>query len=421
MPGATPNTRTNTTLFCAYDLAVTLTGSLRLEAAPLKHLPLVVCDSHANQASYAFPSPATGRWLLNQKATEASTFMARWLLTHHRGILSTHICHALSTSLQFAHTLLRCLRPSLPNMQIMQDMWSSVRHRRVPFKDGWLDTNTLQFHPLPYPRHLLVTQPALSITYQELMAVGEADLQEATHVLNMYFPADAEREWLLRFLGRCLALHDCCKVLVCMTDSLGDDDMPGNAVKTTLLNWLQSVLGSCNCSMQSGQALTLGHSASSTHASEPQHISAPLLRCFDEVSHTNSTSCAHQLNYGQLKYLTAGRNTQPAVLIAANVHNGPNLTNLQERDPALTSRLVMLPARGRFNQTPGQGTVNIQEKLYALAPAFARLLVDAFAAYKTSGNQLLPFLSSMILFKQLVIHSSALHTFCTSDVAATRD
>jgi hypothetical protein len=253
------------------------------------------------------------------------------------------------------------------------------------------------------------------------MAVGEADLQEATHVLNMYFPADAEREWLLRFFGRCLAPHDCCKVLVCMTDSLGDDDMPGNAAKTTLLNWLQSVLGSCNCSMQSGQALTLGHSASSTHASEPQHISAPLLRCFDEVSHTNSTACAHQLNYGQLKYLTAGRNTQPAVLIAANVHDWPNLTNLQERDPALTSRLVMLPARGRFNQTPGQGTVNIQEKLYALAPAFARLLVDAFAAYKTSGNQLLPFPSSMILFKQLVIHSSALHTFCTSDVAATRD
>lgn len=106
MPGATPNTRTNTTLFCAYDLVVTLTGSLQLEAAPLKHLPLVVCDSHANQASYAFPSPATGRWLLNQKATEASTFMAHWLLTHHRGILSTHVCHALSTSLQLSHTLL---------------------------------------------------------------------------------------------------------------------------------------------------------------------------------------------------------------------------------------------------------------------------------------------------------------------------
>jgi hypothetical protein len=196
-------------------------------------------------------------------------------------------------------------------MQVLHDIWSRVRHQRVPFKDGWLDTSTLEFHPLPYPQHLMVTQPAISITYQQLMAVGEADIQEATRVLSTYFPVDAEREWLLRFWGRCLAPHDCCKMLVCLTDSLGDDDKPGNAAKTTLLTWLQSVLGACNCSMQSGHALTLG---SSSHTCEPQLITAPLLRCFDEISRTNSTAYAHQLNYGKLKSLTAGQpwQKQPA-------------------------------------------------------------------------------------------------------------
>jgi hypothetical protein len=90
------------------------------------------------------------------------------------------------------------LRPSLPNMQIMQDMWSRVWHRRVPFKDGWLDTNTLQFHPLPYPRHLLVTQPALSITYQELMAVGHYGQGPSTshpqivHIRSYTVPSTAD-------------------------------------------------------------------------------------------------------------------------------------------------------------------------------------------------------------------------------------
>jgi hypothetical protein len=70
-------------------------------------------------------------------------------------------------------------------MQVLHDIWSRVRHQRVPFKDGWLDTSTLEFHPLPCPQHLMVTQQAISITYQQLMAVGEADIQEATRVLKM--------------------------------------------------------------------------------------------------------------------------------------------------------------------------------------------------------------------------------------------
>jgi hypothetical protein len=150
-------------------------------------------------------------------------------------------------------------------------MWSRVRHKRVPFKHGWLDTETLEFHPLPYPRKLMVTQPTLNITYQQLMAVSATDMLEATRALSTYSPVASEREWLLRFLGRCLAPHDCCKMLVCLTDSLGDDDKPGNAAKTTLLTWVQSVLGAGNCTMQSGQALALG---SSSQASEPQLITA---------------------------------------------------------------------------------------------------------------------------------------------------
>jgi hypothetical protein len=86
-------------MFCAYELAAKLTTHLHLEAEPLKQLPLAVCDTRTSQAMYAFPSAATGRWVLNQKATEASMFMAHWLLTHHRGLLSSDVCHALSTSL----------------------------------------------------------------------------------------------------------------------------------------------------------------------------------------------------------------------------------------------------------------------------------------------------------------------------------
>jgi hypothetical protein len=108
-------------------------------------------------------------------------------------------------------------------------------------------------------------------------------------------------------------------------------------------------------------------------------------------------------------------------VIAANVHDWPNLLDLQERDPALTSRLIMLPARGRFNQPPGQEGDNIQDKLDSLTPAFARLLVDAFAAYKTACNRVLPLPASMAVFKQLVIQSSALHTVSTGDIAATRE
>jgi hypothetical protein len=107
--------RRKDSIFCAYELAATLTKRLQLEAEPLKHLPLAVCDSHINQPAYAFPLSSTGRWVLNQKATEASMFMALWLITHHSRLLSTHVCHALSSSLQFTHTLLRCLQPSLPN------------------------------------------------------------------------------------------------------------------------------------------------------------------------------------------------------------------------------------------------------------------------------------------------------------------
>jgi hypothetical protein len=72
------------------------------------------------------------------------------------------------------------------------------------------------------------------------------------------------------------------------------------------------------------------------------------------------------------------------------VHDWPNLLDLQERDPALTSRLVMVPARGRFNQPPGEESDSIQDELDSLAPAFGRLLVDAFRAYKTAGNRLMP-------------------------------
>lgn len=53
-----------------------------------------------------------------------------------------------------------------------------------------------------------------------------------------------ERDWLIRYLGRCLCPADGSKVLLCLTDSLSVDKHPGNAAKSTLLRWLQNSLGS---------------------------------------------------------------------------------------------------------------------------------------------------------------------------------
>lgn len=95
----------------------------------------------------------------------------------------------------------------------------------------------------------------------------------------------------------------------------------------------------------------------------------------------------------------------------------PDLLELQELDLSFTNRLIMLPARSRFNLTD---CTNIQEKLDSIAPALARILLDAFCEYKQANKQLLPVPKYMHLFKQLVTRSSALQRYTTNDIKLTQ-
>jgi hypothetical protein len=416
MPASTNSNQHNMCL--AYELAMHVAVKLQLETEPLKRLPLAICQKGANscQPMYAFPSVISGKWLLFQRATEASMFIALWLSRNHTNLLTEEQWLSLKTSSQFAQTLLRCLRPSLPNAKILQEMHTKCCHKHLALTDGWIDTTTLLFKPLPYLQEHMVFQHALPFCYKQLMGVEPSQMEQALDVLSDYFPVQQERDWLIRYLGRCLSKNDGSKVLICLTDSLGN--APGNSAKSTVLSWLQSALGTDSCTLSSGQSLTVGHAMAHAVSSDTAYMHRPLIQCFDEISRTNGkTTSAQQINYGQLKFLTSGRRNQPATIIAANVGDWPDLLELQEFDLSFTNRLIMLPARSRFNSTD---CTNIQDKLDSLAPALARILMDAYLEYKQANNQLLPVPESMRSFKQLVIRSSSLQNYATDEIKFTQ-
>jgi hypothetical protein len=145
----------------------------------------------------------------------------------------------------------------------------------------------------------VVLKAALPFCYRQLMEVEPSKIEQAMGVLSDYFPVKQEREWLVSYLGRCLSPHDGSKMLLCLTDSLGD--VPGNSAKTTILNWLQSALGAGSCTIHSGQALTVGHSMGHAAKSDAASLSGPLIQCYDEVNRCNAKGAsAQQINYGQL-------------------------------------------------------------------------------------------------------------------------
>lgn len=390
----------------AYELGDHLTKYLRLAEKPLEHLPLAVWQERGcTQASYAFPS-CTGKWVAGQKATDAAIFLLRYLRTHHHELCCINTSR--QNSLQFALSLLRCLRPCLPNRDDVMARLHSVSHTRLSFRDGWLDTSTLQFHALPYRAEHMVFRAAVPFCYADLMQVQCRDIDVAMQLLTQYFPYEQERAWLLRYLGRCLCPADGCKSLVVFTDSLGST--PGNAGKSSFLSWLHEAMGPASSTIASGQTLTLARSPTAWQKTDSP--AQPLVRVFDELTQCTGRSAKQQLDYGSLKYMCSGQRNRPATIIAANTSDLPSLKVLQGKDPAFVDRLVMLPARARFD---GKRNAHLPDQLVI---ALARVLVTEFANYKSCGSQLLQMPDSMWAFKNLVMRSSALTTVPADHVAA---
>lgn len=400
------STPINSAAVAAYTLGLRLADKLRLELEPFQHLPLAVWQDSSGQALYAFPSATTGRWLCAQRSTEASLYLAHWLTTTRSDLLTETDMRMLQR-LQFSQAMLRALKPSLPDRAQLEEACSRVRHTRVPLVDGWIDTQTLTFTPLPYPPQLFVLQPVLRYAYKELMSVPQETLAQALGLLSEYLPVDGERDYFLRYIGRSLGSSDGHKVILALTDSLATT--PGNSAKSTLLNWVQSTMTPAYCTLESAQLLTVGKShrlMDRCQGAEP-----PALKLFDELA--SGSLAAQQLDCGQLKFLSSGRRNQPAFLLAAKTGDWPNLHALEKADPAFVRRLVLLPARARFQDGPGhseQGACefDIHSKLQQLSPALARLLLDEFLAYKRTGNNLLPIPASMHAFKKEVMVFTAL-------------
>jgi len=389
-------------------LSEAILTELRVLQQPLVNLPLAVwCQAGRTTTTYCFPGHGN-RWVCGQRATEAAAFLESFVSANHSSLL----VGMGTTSTQFWLAVLRCISPSLPQRHDVQQAHDRVRHQRLALRDGWLDTATLAFHSLPYLAQHMVFGPALPHCHADLMQLSGDDLQQARQLLQSFLPVDEERAWLLRYLGRCLCPADGSKQLLVLTDSL--EAAPGNAGKSALLGWLAAALGPCKCPVNSGQALTVARSHS---LAAPGGVAAPLLRVFDEITRSAGKAAAHQLDIGTLKYLTAGRPGGPAVVIAANLGDLPDLHQLQQTDPSFARRLVLLPARARFDGSAGG---NIHSQLENTARALARILLDEFVQVRHAGCELLPVTDSMQQFKQLAVRATALAGWQPHIVQAAR-
>jgi len=145
----------------AYTLSLELTAKLRLLQEPLRHLPLAVWHSSTAQPTYTFPAPGSGKWVTHQKATDASMFLSRHLSHNYPSLLTQRQLHLLVASVPFMLCLLRWLWPHLPTQHDVLQAHQRVCHQRLTFRNGWLDTSTLEFHTLPYQAAHMVFGPAL--------------------------------------------------------------------------------------------------------------------------------------------------------------------------------------------------------------------------------------------------------------------
>lgn len=402
-----------------YKLAHRLAVCLRLEAEPLALLPLVVWRSQGAQCVYAFPLETTGRWVCDQGASVACMFLADFLSSHHRRLLSDREAHLLQASVHFAQAVLRCMQPYLPGKGVLMQAHTRVAHVRLPFKDGWLDAGSLAFNALPYQVDHYVFGATIAHSYEELMGLTPAYLEETAALLADYMPMQQERDWLVRYLGRCLCPADGSKALVVFTDSLDAANQPGNAAKSTLLRWVQTALGNSTCTISAGDLLTVARSHTTTAVAE-ENGNGPSIQCFGELTRAQGNGAAQRLDYGRLKFLTNGSRGHPGMVIAANIGDLPDLVTLQQSDAAFVSRVVALPARARFLAATDI-TFNIHTQLDHLAKGLCRLLLDGFKAYREAGNKLLPVPASMQTFKSLAMRCSALFNCSQQQVAYAKD
>ena len=335
-------------------------------------------------------------------ATDAAAFLTEHVAVHHCQLLSTilpdNLICQLMTSTQAQLALLRALRPSLPTTADLKTAAAKAVALRIPFKDGYIDTKTHSFHPLPFITSHFVTA-VLPFCYADVARASHADTGAGTKLLASWFSDPGELQYLIRQLSRALAPKhgDTQKSIVMYVDTLGQQE--GNRGKSTFLTRvIHGILGTTLCTVSHGDCLTCGQS--STYLKRRGNVPHPVsVEAFDELS-TGNTS-AKQLDAGALKHMSGGTaNTSNLLMVACNPSNLPDLLSLQQSDPALLSRLVMLPARGVFTEpVPG-----FAAKVERLLPALCKLLLDDHKLYLKEGT--LPPCATMDAHKQLLTRST---------------
>lgn len=395
----------------AYRLAGRLAAELAIEAEPFAALPLALWQNQGSRFSYAYPLPATGRWVGDQGVITTSMILADLLITKHNHLLSAKESHLLASAVQFPQAVLRFLRPYLPSQAMLMQTSARVAHVRMAFKDGWLDTSTLQFQPLPYCTDHFVFQVTVPHSFKQLMQLDEETLAQTSKQLAEYLPNKEERDWFVTYIGRALCPADPSKCMLCLTDSLEPSLTPGNAAKSTLLQWIQAAVGEAICSLSSGDCLTVARSQTLTKSQ------LSVIQCFDELTRAQGKGAAQKLDLGRVKFLTSGARAA-SLLVAANVGDWPDLQALNQEDPAFIRRLVMLPARARFGQ---YSFADFHTQLEGLSADLCRLFLDGFLEYKHSCNQLLHVPASMQTFKDLVMRCSTMQTYNAHHLGITRE
>lgn len=176
-----------------------IASSFNLNEHGLAALPLArEHNNHAHQCYYA-PNPF-GLWVC-VGATDAAMFLMEWLDNHHRELLdqcmpAEHRTRLLqSTPAQLS--LLRSLRTCLPTRADLQGACAKAAHKRIAFKDGFLDTATGTFHSLPYKtdHYVLAT---LNLCHAQASKATPGEVEEARALLSAWFPEPCELCWLLR-------------------------------------------------------------------------------------------------------------------------------------------------------------------------------------------------------------------------------
>ena len=279
--------------------------------------------------------------------------------------------HRLQHSGSCQLSLLRALRPCLPNGGHLRSAYAKACSNRIPFLDGCWRVHCQTFEPLPFQaKDMVVT--CLSVKYQSMQACTEEDLAAATNIWAQWFPLEPEGAWALRWLARALCPQECMKSAIIQCDTLGPEP-PGGRGKSTLLYLLRGLTG---CQVLPGEHLCVGraHGYLSKRAAASY---TPLLECFDELS-----GAVKPIDLASLKVLTSGQPPACCMWIASNADNIPSLQSLHEHDPAALQRLIFLPARPLDRSS----TPCIHAEIDRLLPAFAKLLLEEHERYAVKGS-----------------------------------